>query len=200
LGTVVPTCLTRRPSPAAIILVATCVAACGRDAAGRTATAGGSATDAALADTLVGEIAAAYDFSRPGVPERLLGLYPASGPVVSAASGAVTTSRDALRAEIDRFWTRVGQNMQGARFVVGERHATRLGDDAAVLTLTYTIPHRTPEGRPHTLGGAWTAIFRRTGPRWVIVQEHLSDTPRVVAGGATTPAAGDTAHGGHAGH
>jgi hypothetical protein len=35
------------------------------------------------------------------------------------------------------------------------------------------------------IGGAWTAVFRREGSRWVIVQEHLSDTP---------PAMADSAH------
>jgi ketosteroid isomerase-like protein len=159
--------------------------------------------DAALADTLVGTVVAAYDFSRPGVPERLAGLYPADGPVVSAAGGGVTTSRAALRAEIERFWARVGRNMREPRFVVGERHVTPLGPDAAALTFTYAIPHRTPEGRPHTLAGAWTAVFRRDGGRWVIVQEHLSDAPPAGAPGV----AGDTARaaagpGGapHAGH
>jgi ketosteroid isomerase-like protein len=162
---------------------------------------GGAAREAALADTLTREIVAAYDFSRPGVPGRLLGLYPARGPVVSAAAGAVTTSRAALRGEIERFWTRVGQNMRDARFEVRERHLVALGPDAAALTITYAIPHRTPEGRPHTLGGAWTAVFRREGGRWVIVQEHLSDAPAVrdtAPPAAAAEAAADTAHASHA--
>jgi len=46
-----------------------------------------------------------------------------------------------------------------------------------VLTTTYAIPHRTPEDEPHTLAGAWTAVFARRDGRWVIVQEHLSDAP-----------------------
>jgi hypothetical protein len=55
-----------------------------------------------------------------------------------------------------------------------------------VLTTTYAIPHRTPEDRPHTLAGAWTAVFERRGGRWVIVQEHLSDAVPTPASGATT--------------
>ncbi len=169
-----------------------CTGAAGGEAGGG---AGTAARDAALADTLTRQIVAAYDFSRPGVPDRLLGLYAARGPVVSAAAGGVTTSRAALRAEIERFWTRVGQNMRGARFEVGERHLTPLGPDAAALTFTYAIPHRTPEGRPHALAGAWTAVFRREAGRWAIVQEHLSDAPR--APGAAPDTAADTAHVGH---
>ena len=56
-------------------------------------------------------------------------------------------------------------------------HVDVLGPDAAVLTATYTIPHRTPRGDPHVVGGAWTAVFGRRGGRWAIVQEHLSDRP-----------------------
>jgi ketosteroid isomerase-like protein len=82
--------------------------------------------------------------------------------------------------------------MQQPRFVVGERHLTRLGPDAAALTITYSIPHHTPEGRPHTLSGAWTAVFQRRDGRWVIVQEHLSDPPRPAAG--TAAPAADSAH------
>jgi hypothetical protein len=100
-------------------LVAAAAAGCGGS--------GGARSEAALADTLAGQIVAAYDFSRPGVPDRLLGLYPSRGPVVSAAAGGVTTSRAALRGEIERFWSRVGQNMRDARFEVRERHVVRLG-------------------------------------------------------------------------
>ena len=148
-----------------------------------------SARTAALADTLVQRVTDAYDFSRPDVVARLMGLYATEGPVISAAAGRVTTSRAALQLQIQRFWERVGQNMRDARFVVGARHVTPLGPDAAVLTLTYAIPHRTPEDRPHTLAGAWTAVFARRDGRWVIVQEHLSDVP------AATPAPGAVAAG-----
>jgi ketosteroid isomerase-like protein len=142
--------------------------------------------NAALTDTLTRLVADAYDFSRPDVVARLMALYPTSGPVVSAAAGRVSTTRVALQSSITRFWERVGQNMVGPRFVIGAKHATALGPDAAVLTLTYTIPHHTPEGLPHTLGGAWTAVFVRRAGRWVIVQEHLSDLPPAPATPATT--------------
>jgi hypothetical protein len=117
-------CSLLRRSLAGVALVGTVAAAAACGAAGG---APSPAHGAALADTLAGVIAAAYDFSRPGVPERLLGLYPAQGPVVSAAAGGLTTSRAALRGEIERFWSRVGQNMRDARFVVGDRHVTVLG-------------------------------------------------------------------------
>ena len=132
---------------------------------------------AALADTLGGLLRDAYDFSRPDVVARLMALYAPEDPVVSAAAGRVTTSRAALQLQIQRFWERVGQNMRDPRFLLGTPHVTLLGPDAAVLTTTYAIPHRTPEDRPHTLAGAWTAVFERRGGRWVIVQEHLSDAP-----------------------
>ena len=141
---------------------------------------------AALADTLGGLLRDAYDFSRPDVVARLMALYATEDPVVSAAAGRVTTSRAALQLQIQRFWERVGQNMRDPRFLLGTPHVTLLGPDAAVLTTTYAIPHRTPEDRPHTLAGAWTAVFERRGGRWVIVQEHLSDAVPTPASGATT--------------
>jgi ketosteroid isomerase-like protein len=129
----------------------------------------------AVADTLLQLVASAYDFSRPNVVERLLSLYPDTGVVVSASRGRMTTSRDSIAAGIRGFWSRVGRNMQGPRW---EWLATRvdvLGPDAAVLTGTYRIPHRTPAGEPHVIGGAWTAVFARRAGRWMIVHEHLSD-------------------------
>lgn len=169
---------------AALLLVGSALAACGHagdDASPASAhfaaTRNSAARDSALADTLVAVITDAYDFSRPDVVDRLVGLYATDQPVVSASGGRVTTSRAEIAAQIRSFWTRVGQNMQAPRFVVGERHAVALGPDAAALTLTYAIPHHTPAGAPHTLAGAWTAVFRREGGRWRIVQEHLSDLP-----------------------
>ena len=132
---------------------------------------------AAIADTLRALVEDAYDFSRPGVVERLMSLYPDSGPVISAAAGRVTTSRDSLRAQLEWFWNYVGQNMQDPRWEWTASHVRVLGPDAAVLTASYRVPHRTPEGRPHTVGGAWTMVFERRDGRWVIVQEHLSDLP-----------------------
>ena len=42
----------------------------------------------AIADTLTGLMASAYDFTQPNVRERLLSLYPDSGRVVSAAAAS----------------------------------------------------------------------------------------------------------------
>jgi ketosteroid isomerase-like protein len=144
-------------------------------------TAATGAAAEALADTLGTLVSEAYDLARPDAVARLMALYAPSDPVVSAAAGRVTTSRAALQLQIQRFWERVGRNMRDPRFVLGPRHLTVLGPDAAVLTTTYAIVHRTPEDRPHTLRGAWTAVFERRGGRWVIVQEHLSDPPPAAA-------------------
>jgi len=54
-----------------------------------------------------------------------------------------------------------------------------LSPNAAVMTATYHVPHLTPRNEPHTIGGAWTAVFEKRGARWYIVQEHLSDLPPV---------------------
>jgi hypothetical protein len=131
----------------------------------------------AIADTLTGLIAQAYDFSRNGVSERLLSLYPDTGRVVAAAAGQVTTSKAALESAIGSFWESVGQNMRNPQWVWGDIYVDVLASDAAAVTATYSIPHHTPLGRPHTIAGAWTAVFVRRGGEWVVVQEHLSDVP-----------------------
>jgi hypothetical protein len=133
--------------------------------------------DAALADTLKARIAEAYDFSRPGVPERMNGLYPDTGRVISASGGRVLASADSLKAGIRVFWDSVGRNMRDARWVWGDVYVDRLGDDAAVLTATWSIPHIAPTGHPHVIQGAWTAVFRRIAGKWMIVVEHLSSPP-----------------------
>lgn len=137
----------------------------------------GVAGDAALADTLKARIEDAYDFSRPGVVDRMNGLYPDTGRVISASGGQVIASADSLRAGIAAFWQNVGRNMREARWEWGDVHVDRLSDDAAVLTATWSIPHIAPTGNPHTIRGAWTAVFRRIGGKWMIVVEHLSVPP-----------------------
>lgn len=144
----------------------------------------------AIADTLSALVTNAYDLSRPDAPDRLLALYPDSGRIISAVAGHVTTTRDTLAGEIRGFWQRVGQNMQQPRFVLGSTYVDVLTRDAAVMTLTYSIPHRTPRNTPHVVSGAWTMLWRRQGGRWMIVQEHLSDTPESTAPG-TSVAPGD---------
>jgi ketosteroid isomerase-like protein len=133
---------------------------------------------AAIADTLRGLITNAYDLSKAGDPvPRLMSLYPAAGRVISASGGQVSTSRDTLEAGIRAFWDNVGKNMRNPKWTWGPMHIDVLAPDAAVVTTTYSIPHLTPAGQPHVIAGAWTAVFQRKGGRWVIVQEHLSDTP-----------------------
>lgn len=187
--------LATRHAPLALPLLAVLALGGCRTETAAPAPAGPGAADSAradaLADTLGALVADAYDFSRPDVVRRLMALYAPADPVVSAAAGRVTSSRAALQLQIQRFWERVGQNMRDPRFVLGAPHVTLLGPDAAVLTTTYAIPHRTPEDRPHTLAGAWTAVFARRDGRWVIVQEHLSDAPATTtAAPAPTPAGG----------
>ncbi|MEO7362176.1 MAG: nuclear transport factor 2 family protein, partial [Gemmatimonadaceae bacterium] len=131
----------------------------------------------AIADSLEALVKQAYDFSQPNPTQRLLGLYPDSGRVISAAAGRVTTTRAVLATEITGFWQRVGQNMKDPKFLIGSSYVDVLTPDAAVMTFSYSIPHVTPAGRPHTVAGAWTTLWRREGGRWMIVQEHLSDTP-----------------------
>lgn len=131
----------------------------------------------AIADSLSALVEAAYDFSRADAPASLLSLYPDSGRVISAAAGQALTTRDSLGGAIQGFWERVGQNMREPRFVLGSTWVDVITRDAAVMTLTYSIPHRTPAGNMHVVSGAWTMFWRRIDGRWVIVQEHLSDTP-----------------------
>jgi hypothetical protein len=137
----------------------------------------GGQNDAALTDTLKARIAEAYDFSRPGVVERMNALYPDTGRVISASGGHIIASIDSLRTGIATFWQNVGRNMRDAKWVWGDVYVNRLDDDAAVLTATWSIPHIAPTGRPHTIQGAWTAVFRRMSGKWMIVTEHLSVPP-----------------------
>ena len=140
----------------------------------------------AIADTLTRLMTEAYDFERSDVRERLLSLYP-DGRVISAAAGRITTTRAELDSAIGTFWEYVGQNMRGPRWVWQDVHVDVLSRDAAVVTASYSIPHHTPAGRPHTIAGAWTAVFERRNGRWVIVQEHLSDLPEPADSAAAEP-------------
>ena len=133
--------------------------------------------DAALADTLKARIEEAYDFSRPGLVERMSALYPDTGLVISASGGQVIATADSLRAGIAAFWHNVGRNMRDAKWVWGKAYVHRLSGDAAVLTATWSIPHLAPDQRPHVIRGAWTAVFRRISGKWMIVVEHLSAPP-----------------------
>lgn len=133
----------------------------------------------AVAETLERMVKRAYDLSAPsaGAADRLLSLYPDSGRVVSASGGQVLTSRDSLADGIRYFWESTGRNMREPRWIWERMVTDVLGRNAAVVTATYRIPHRTPRGEPHELAGAMTLVFARRGGRWVVVQEHLSDRP-----------------------
>ncbi len=128
----------------------------------------------AIADTLTRLIEQAYDLTQPQAVDRLMSLYPDSGAVISATDGRMTASRDSIRASIEAFWQAMGQNMQQPRWIWGEKRIDVLSPSSAVMTATYTIPHRAPSGEAHTVGGAWTAVFQKRRGRWVILHEHLS--------------------------
>ena len=146
---------------------------------------------AAIADTLRAKLVSAYDITKPGDPvARMMSLYPPTGGVVSASGGRVSVSRDSLAAEIRAFWTFVGQNMRDPKWTWDEMHVDVLARDAAVITATYHVPHKTPRGDPHTIAGAMTVAFERIGGRWGVVQEHLSDLAPSQPGDTT---AGDMA-------
>lgn len=136
----------------------------------------------AIADTLRALIVNAYDITKPGdAVARLMSLYPDSGRVISASGGQLSTTRDSLEAGIRAFWTYVGQNMQQPKWEWGPMFVDVLAPDAAAVTTTYRVPHRTPRGEPHVIAGAWTAVFQRRAGKWVIIQEHLSDLPEALA-------------------
>lgn len=157
-----------------LIAIAGCDAAAGREA-GAALTAG---ERQAIATAVEQRLREATDLRAGGdVVARMLSLYPDSGRVVSASTGQVTTERDSLAASVQHFWEYIGQNMRDPEWRWGPMEVDVLGPDAAVVTATYRIPHITPRGEPHVIGGAWTAVFARRDGRWVVVQEHLSDTP-----------------------
>ncbi|MEP6491937.1 MAG: hypothetical protein ABJF01_04635 [bacterium] len=131
----------------------------------------------AIVDSLTRQVKAAYDLTTPNVEQRLLSLYPASGRVVSAAGGQMLTSRDTLAMGIHAFWQNVGANMREPKWIWDQIVVDVLSPTAAVMTATYHVPHLTPRNLPHTIGGAWTAVFQKRGDRWYVVQEHLSDLP-----------------------
>lgn len=127
----------------------------------------------------------AYDLSKPEPLPRMLALYPGAGRVVSANTGRVITSTDSVANGIREFWYYVGVNMRNPKWEWTNIYVDVLSRDAAVVTGTYRIPHLNPSNQPHVLGGAMTMVFRRQHGRWVVIQEHLSDTPQV-ADSATT--------------
>lgn len=145
----------------------------------------------AIADSVRSVLERTYVFDGTDPVPRFMKLYPDTGSVVSAASGGFTLGRDSVERALTAFWTGTGQFMQQPSWTWGAMNIDVLSRDAVVVTARYTIPHWTPAGRPHVLGGAWTSIWTHRNGRWTIVQEHLSDLPRPVAERveATMPAA-----------
>jgi hypothetical protein len=128
-----------------------------------------------IADSLKHLVVNTYDLTKPDPVKRLMSLYPDEGRVISASGGVTTTTRPQLQQAIQAFWTYVGQNMRQPRWEWTSMTVDVLAPDAAVMTSTYRIPHLTPMGMNHVIGGAWTAVFQKRGGKWVIIQEHLSD-------------------------
>jgi hypothetical protein len=139
----------------------------------------------AIADTIQRLVTDTYDLSRPDAVERLMSLYPASGPVYSSSSGHISTTRAELEEQIETFWKYVGSNMRNPKWEWTAMHIDVLAPDAAVLTASYRVPHLTPMNMQHVIAGAWTAVFVKRGGRWVVIQEHLSDTPAAIADSAS---------------
>lgn len=131
----------------------------------------------AIADSLKRQVVAAYDLGKPDVERRLMSLYPDTGRIVSASAGQVITSRDTLAMGVKAFWENVGVNMRNPKWVWDSMLFDVLSPTVAVMTATYHVPHLTPHNMPHTIAGAWTAVFQKRGPRWYVVEEHLSDLP-----------------------
>lgn len=131
----------------------------------------------AIADSIRNLVTSTYDFARPNVVSRLMSLYPDSGTIYSTSSGHVSTTRQELERQIRTFWQYVGSNMQNPKWEWTSMRIDVLARDAAVMTAAYRIPHLTPQNTPHTIAGAWTAVFVQRGGRWVVIQEHLSDVP-----------------------
>jgi hypothetical protein len=140
----------------------------------------------AIIDSLTRQVTAAYDLSQPNVQEHLLSLYPPSGRIVSASGGQVITSRDTLALGIKAFWDNVGANMRQPKWIWDQMIFDVLSPTAAVMTATYHVPHLTPRNMPHTIGGAWTAVFQKRSGRWYIIQEHLSDLPPTMSDSAAS--------------
>lgn len=135
----------------------------------------------AIADSIRTLLETTYRFDSTNVIARFMALYADSGRVISAASGGYTSTRDSLRGSVTAFWEGAGRFMVRPKWIWGPMAVDVLSRNAAVVTARYTVPHWTPDGNPHVLGGAWTSVWTRRDGRWVIVQEHLSDLPRAVA-------------------
>ena len=148
---------------------------------------GGNLSDSekkTIADSLKTLVRNSYDLAGANAVQRMMSLYPDSGPVYSAASGHISTTRRELQAQVDTFWHYVGSNMRNPRWEWTAMHVDVLAPDAAVMTASYRIPHNTPMNMEHVIAGAWTAVFANRNGKWVVIQEHLSDVPAAIADSA----------------
>lgn len=161
-----------------LVLLAPLVVACSAPAPASDVSQAGAT---AIADTLRALVRDAYDLSKGDVVKRMMSVYPASGRVVSATGGRITTSRDSLQMAITAFWEGVGQHMVQPTWTWGPMEVDVLSSRAAVMSAQYTVPHWTDVGRPHVIGGVWTTTWTRDASGWHVVHEHLSDLPRPVA-------------------
>jgi ketosteroid isomerase-like protein len=186
----------RRLLASSAILVGLIATGCRLDSAARPVA---DAERAAIADTLRALLTNAYDLKRPEALPRMIALYADTGRLVSASGGGVFATRDSVLQGVRDFWRYVGQNMKDPDWKWGPMIVDVLSRDAAVVTTTYEVPHRTPDGRPHVVAGAWTAVFARRGGKWGIVQEHLSE-PQVAARRDSTAMPRDSAAAGEHRH
>lgn len=136
---------------------------------------------AAIGDAVKKRLQSAYDLGKPDVVAGLMSIYPPRGEVISAAGGRVTASRDTLETGVRSFWETTGRYMKNPRWEWGPMLVEVLTPNVAVLTTTYVVPHFTPEGEPHVIGGAWTSLWKQIDGQWYVVREHLSDMPRAAA-------------------
>ena len=135
----------------------------------------------AVGDTIRKLLTTTYDLSKGDVVRRFMQLYPDTGRIVSASIGTYTTTRDSLQRQVEAFWSGTGVYMQHPEWRWESMAIDVLAADAAVVTARYIVPHHTPAGAPHIIGGAWTSVWVNRGGRWQIIQEHLSDLPRPAA-------------------
>ena len=138
----------------------------------------------AITDSLEKLVTRAYDLSAPAPVQRMMSLYPESGPIYSTSSGHISTTRKELQDQIATFWQYVGSNMRNPKWEWTAMHVDVLAPDAAVMTASYRVPHLTPMNMQHVIAGAWTAAFVNRGGKWVVIQEHLSDVPAAIADSA----------------
>jgi ketosteroid isomerase-like protein len=189
--------MTRRPWIAgAFWMMSLAAAGCSQSASSARSLT--EAQKAEIEDSIRKLVIDTYDLQTPGVVDRMMRLYPDSGPVYSTASGHVSRTREELKEQIETFWRYVGSNMRDPKWEWTSMYVDVFSPDVAALTASYRIPHLTPQDRPHVIAGAWTAVLEKRGARWFVVQEHLSDVPVIAR---SDSAQADSAQGeDHSGH